>query len=128
MTVDEQVLAVSEAVYDAALAEFLPRTEQHRNTIGTLTTQFIFGTPFDFTVNLSAGSTLWNLSQGGYDGLTSFMDLSHTAMMNAIVVQDGEGGVIPFTLATDSNAMLFSELAPPAGPVPASLPLLLPLL
>lgn len=94
------------------------------NYTGVLTTQFTFDETVDFMVSLLGGSTLWNLSEGGYDGQSSYLDMSHTALMDAIVVMDSNGDVVPFNLVTSSNAALFTELAPAAVPVPAALPLL----
>jgi len=86
------------------------------NDIGLLTTSFIFGSMFDFQVALTGGSNMFNLVNGGPNGLSSYMDLSNTAMMNAIVVRDAQGNVVPFNLATSSNANLFNQLAPGIPP------------
>jgi hypothetical protein len=86
-----------------------------------LTTTFTFGEILDFAVFLSGGSQLWNLNNGGYDGQSSFMDLSNTAVMEAIVVKDSGGTVVPsFGLSTDSGAPIFDNLAPAVVPVPAA--------
>lgn len=75
----------------------------------SLTTPFTFGTPLHFRVNLQAGSDIYDL---GTNGLTSSLNLSNTAQMNAIVVKDSSGNVIPFDLTTGSGGTLFSQLAP----------------
>jgi hypothetical protein len=85
------------------------------NTV-LLSTSFTFGTPVDFLVSLTAGSNLYDL---GHD-ISSYLDLSDTAQMNAIIVKDANGNVIPFDLTTGSGAPLFTELAPgvPSASVP----------
>jgi len=85
---------------------------------GVLTTPFTFGEVLDFRVAMGGGSVLLNLSEGGYDGQAAFLDLSNTAVMNAIVVKDSSGTVSPFSLSTVSGAVLFDELAPAVVPVP----------
>lgn len=90
---------------------------------GVFSVPFTYGTPLDFMVNLTGGSNLHNLQGGGYNGQSSFMDLSHTARMNAIIAKDGNGNAVPFSLSTASGGTLFNELAP--VPLPAGLPLLL---
>ena len=90
--------------------------------IAQLAVQFTFGTPFAFLVDLNASATLNNLAGGGYDGQAAFLDLSHTALLEAIVVKDAEGNVVPFGLTTTSGAERFGSLAP--VPLPAGLPLL----
>lgn len=94
------------------------------NYTGVLTTQFTYGTPIDFIVSLLGGSTMWSLSEGGYDGQNSYIDMSHTALMNAIVVKDGNGNAVPFNMSTSSGAALFDDLAPAAVPLPAAFYLL----
>lgn len=81
-----------------------------------LTTQFTFGQPMDFLVSLTAGSNLYDLG----NNVSSNLDFSDTAQMNAIVVKDADGNVIPFYLTTGSGAPLFNELAPgtPSSSVP----------
>lgn len=91
----------------------------------TLSTSFIFGDELDFRVSLGAGSFLFDLEDGGFDGQGSYLDLSNTAIMTAIVVTDTEGNTSSFSLSTSSEAMLFEELAPSPIPVPAALPLFL---
>jgi hypothetical protein len=86
------------------------------NDVGLLTTSFLFGNVVDFQVSLTGGSNIFNLVNGGANGLSSYMDLSNTAMMNAIVVKDAQGNVVPFNLATSSNADLFKDLAPGIPP------------
>lgn len=89
-----------------------------------LETPFTFGTEIDFSVFLGAGSFLYDLQDGGFDGQGSFLDLSNTAVMTAIVVADSEGNILPaFSLSTSSGAELFDGLA--VVPVPAALPLFL---
>jgi hypothetical protein len=83
-----------------------------------LSTELIFGEEFDFSVNLSGGSGLSNLTMGGYDGQTSYLGMS--AKMSSIVVKDSFGNVIPFSLSTASGAALFNELAT-AVPIPAAI-------
>jgi hypothetical protein len=77
-----------------------------------LTTAFDFGSQFEFEVYLSAGSTISQLGWVTYSSL----DLSHTAILNEIVVRDANGDVIPFGLSTISGAALFDELAMNANP------------
>jgi hypothetical protein len=86
------------------------------STTVTLTTGFTFGTPLDFEVDLLAGSNLYNLA----DNVSSNVDFSDTASMNAIIVENADGTVIPFDLSTSSGAPLFSQLAPgiPSSSVP----------
>lgn len=88
-----------------------------------LSTSFTFGTPVDFFVDLTAGSNLWDLGSN----ISSYLDLSETAQMEAIIVKDANGDVIPFNLSTDSGAPLFARLAPgipsPSVPEPSSLAL-----
>ena len=82
-----------------------------------LTTGFTFGTAVDFLVSLTAGSNIYDLGKN----VSSFLDLSNTAIMTAIIVKDANGDVIPFDLATASKAPLFDQLAPgtpPVSPVP----------
>jgi len=86
------------------------------NDIGLLTTSFVFGNVFDFQVSLTGGSNIFNLVNGGANGLSSYMDLANTAVMNAIVVRNAQGSVVPFNLATSSNANLFNDLAPGIPP------------
>jgi len=69
-----------------------------------LSTNFTFGSALDFRVSLTGGALLWDL---GLDGLSPSFDLSNTAVMDAIVVKDASGSVIPFGLATESGATLF---------------------
>jgi hypothetical protein len=85
------------------------------NTV-VLSTTFTFGTAVDFLVSLTAGSNLYDLG----NDISSYLDLSNTALMTAIIVQDANGNVIPFNLSTGSGAPLFSQLAPgtPVTPVP----------
>jgi hypothetical protein len=88
----------------------------------TLATAFTFGTPVDFRVSLQAGSDLFNLGTAG----SSDIDFSDTAQMNAIVVMNSSGAVVPYDLTTASGAPLFSELAPsgvPTSSVPEPLSL-----
>lgn len=85
------------------------------NTV-LLSTTFTFGTPVDFQVNLTAGSNLYDLG----NNISSYLNLSDTALMNAIIVKDANGNVIPFNLATSSGAPLFAQLAP--GISPTSVP------
>lgn len=93
---------------------------------GVLTADFTFGTPLDFEVGLSAGSSLENLSTGGTDGQFSFLDESHTAILNAVVVTDQQGNVVPFTLATSSNSPNFTpfQSSGPSTPEPGTFALL----
>jgi len=83
-----------------------------------LSTEFTFGEELDFGVHLNGSSVLLNLSMGGYDGQTSYLDMS--AIMSAIIVKDSFGNVIPFSLTTASGAALFNELAT-AVPIPAAI-------
>lgn len=82
------------------------------------TTAFTFGSALDFRVSLTGGANLWDL---GLDGLSSSFDISNTAIMDAIVVKDATGNVIPFDLVTRSGSPLFSSLVPgiPTASVPA---------
>jgi hypothetical protein len=82
------------------------------NNIVTLTTTFTYGTPLDFLVDLKAGSILYDLGKN----VSSFIDYSNTAVMNAIIVTDAGGNVVPFGLTTASGASLFAQLAPPPAP------------
>lgn len=82
----------------------------------TLSTDFTFGTPLDFQVSLTANSNLFDLA----NNISSSIDLSNTAQMNAIVVKDSNGNVIPFFLQTTSGGSLFSTLAP--SPSPTNVP------
>lgn len=77
----------------------------------SLYTNFVFGVPFDFYVGMSAGSSLVSLGDGGDDGLSAFLNLSNTATLAAINVEDASGNVVPFNLITASGASLFSQLA-----------------
>lgn len=86
----------------------------------TFTTPFTYGTPLDFQIALTGGSVLYFLENGGYTGQSSFFDLSNTAVMNAIIVKDAGGDIVPFTLNTESGSTLFNELAPSPVPVPAA--------
>ena len=76
-----------------------------------LYTNFVFGVPFDFYVGLMAGSSLFELGDGGEDGLSAFLNLSATATLVAINVEDASGAIVPFNLITASGASLFSQLA-----------------
>jgi hypothetical protein len=89
----------------------------------TLTTSFVYGTPLDFSITLVGGSDLYNIDGGGYNSQSSFMDMSHTAIMDAIVVLDAQGQAMPFSLSTASGAALFTQLASPV-PEPGGLQLL----
>ena len=77
-----------------------------------LYTNFVFDVPFDFYVGLIAGSSLFELGNGGDDGLSAFLNLSTTATLAAINVADANGDIVPFDLDTASGASLFSQLAP----------------
>lgn len=77
----------------------------------SLYTNFVFGVPFDFYVGLMAGSSLFELGDGGEDGLSAFLDLSTTATLVAINVEDANGDIVPFNLITASGESLFSQLA-----------------
>jgi len=81
-----------------------------------LTTSFTFGTPLDLLVSLQAGSIMWDLGKNS----SSYFDFSNTAIMNAIVVKDAGGNVIPFDLTPGSDAPLIRELAPgtPSNAIP----------
>jgi len=81
-----------------------------------LTTSFTFGTPLDLMVSLQAGSIMWDLGKNS----SSYFDFSNTAIMNAIVVKDAGGNVIPFDLTPGSDAPLIRELAPgtPSNAIP----------
>ncbi len=81
----------------------------------TLTTSFTFGSEFDFLVLLSAASNIFDLTDGGVDGSSSFINLDNTATLNLIFVTDVQGNVVPFELSTSSNARLFNDLT--AGPL-----------
>jgi hypothetical protein len=101
--------------YSNGTPAFLSGSGSISNTV-LLTTTFTFGTPVDFLVSLTAGSNLYNL--GG--NISSSLDLSETARMNAIIVKDASGNVVPFDLSTGSDAALFQDLAPgiPTSTVP----------
>ena len=91
---------------------------------GTLSTTFTFGTPFEFSVNLGAGSLLPDVTDGGYNGQASSIDLADTATLTSIVVQNQSGTTLStFTLQTQSGAALFNSLVPAVSgiPEPASL-------
>jgi hypothetical protein len=93
---------------------------------GQVSTTFTFGQALDFRVSLVGGSQLRSLEGGGYDGQSSFMDMSNTAVLDAIVVKDAAGNVIPFGLTTASGASLFADLVPSTSvPEPATLVLAL---
>lgn len=90
----------------------------------TLSTNFVFGVPFDILVDLKAGSSLVELGNGGVDGLTAFFNLSTTATLVAINVENANGDVVPFNLFTASGASIFSQLAPRSVPEPPTTTLL----
>lgn len=91
----------------------------------TFTTEFTYGTPLDFQISLTGGSVMRELDDGLSYFRESLLDMSNTAVMNAIVVKDSLGNEVPFSLVTTSSAPLFNELAPAVVPVPAALPLFL---
>jgi hypothetical protein len=92
---------------------------------GTLTADFTFGSPLDFQVSLSAGSSLENLESGGTDGQFSFLDESHTAILSVVGVTDQNGDVVPFTLQTASNSPNFAQFGSvSAAPEPGTFRLL----
>jgi hypothetical protein len=74
-----------------------------------MTTDFIFATPLDFQLSLSAGSSLENLASGGTNGQFSFLGESHTAILDVVVVTDQQGNLVPFTLQTDSQSPNFAR-------------------
>jgi hypothetical protein len=92
--------------------------DQFPDYTSILSTEFTFGEEFDFMVHLDGSSILLNLSMGGYDGQTSYIDMS--AIMSSIVVKDSFGNVIPFSLSTASGAALFDDLAATV-PIPAAI-------
>jgi hypothetical protein len=80
----------------------------------TVSIPFTYGTPFEFMIGLH--------TEGGFGtgGDSSFLaDFSNTATLDAIVVKDMAGNIVPFSLSTASNAAIFNELAAPV-PVPAA--------
>mgnify|MGYP005811576971 CR=1 FL=1 len=87
----------------------------------TFTTEFTYGVPLDFQVFLTGGSSLYALDSDT-NFRSSMLDLSNTAVMNAVIVKDTNGNEVPFAISTESAAELFYELAPPAAvvPVPAA--------
>jgi hypothetical protein len=89
-----------------------------------LSTNFVFGVPFDFYVGLKAGSSLVDLGNGGVDGLSAFFDLSTTATLVAINVGDANGDIVPFNLITASGASIYNQLAPGIVPEPSTITLL----
>ena len=83
----------------------------------TLSAPFTFGTPFTFEVALNAGTLL---GQNYLDAQSASIDLSHTVLLNAILVKDSAGNIIPFGLSAGSSATIFNDLVPAAVPVPAA--------
>ena len=85
----------------------------------TLAINFTFGTPFEFTANLGAGSLLSDLTNGGYNGQASSLDLADTATLSSIVVQNQSGQTLSsWTLSTQSGAPLFNSLVPAVSGIP----------
>jgi len=90
------------------LATGIPCSSNGLSTTILLTTSFTFGTPLDFLLSLTAGSRLGDLG----NDISSSLDLSNTAKMTEIIVEDSAGDIVPFDLTTASGAALFAQLAP----------------
>jgi len=92
------------------------------NTDTVLSVPFTYGTLFDFRISLGAAAFLFTFP-GDNDPTgqrSSLADFSNTAALSSIIAKDSVGNIVPFSLSTASNAVIFNELVPAAVPVPAA--------